>query len=698
MQHFVGHRLLLSACALIYAGCNLDLPVIAEPPAPDGSTPYPMDIDAGPTGPIIDSGRDAAVPDAEVDASDASDAELSGCGDGKWQAGEACDDGNSLGGDGCSADCTQVEKDFVCPGPGESCVFTVVCGDGRIAGPETCDDGNERDDDGCSAKCAIEPGYVCLTQGHPCSAAECGDGVVAGEERCDDGGDSSGDGCSELCEVEAGYACPNANEACHKTVCNDGVKEGDEPCDDGNSVVGDGCTPFCEVEPDCSAGDCHSRCGDGLSLPSDDEECDDGNTLDHDGCSSTCKIEQGYSCSIETSQLPDVLEVPVTYRDFIAIPNTADPRNPTRHPDFEIFAGQGITPGLVASTLSASGKPQYTGICDDTEQPYPAPACPYGQQMTTQESFDQWYNDDASVNATKVERMQLMRDMSTGIYRIQNSAFYPWDGDSRSLIRQGLELTHTTDTASHNYGFTSEVRTYFEYKPDATTPQELNFAGDDDVWVFINHKLAVDIGGLHSQQTGSVTLNDATATQLGLEAGKIYEIVLFHAERHTAGSNFNLSLDGFVSARTHCESTCGDGVMVGRELCDDGKNDGSYGSCTADCTLGPFCGDGIKQSPQEACDDGHNLTTYSTDGKPACAPGCGLSAYCGDGQVDGLAGEECDDAEDNSGNYGHCTANCKLGPRCGDGVLQEDEGERCDDGNLISGDSCSSTCQFEGPQ
>ena len=47
--------------------------------------------------------------------------------------------------------------------------------------------------------------------------------------------------------------------------------------------------------------------------------------------------------------------------------------------------------------------------------------------------------------------------------------------------------------------------------------------------------------------------------------------------------------------------------------------------------------------PQEACDDGVNITTYSANGKAGCAPGCKLSAYCGDGQVDSAAGEECDD-------------------------------------------------------
>ena len=61
------------------------------------------------------------------------------CGDGVLQAGEACDDGNVLGGDGCSLDCGSDE----------------TCGNGVADAPagEACDDGNTTDGDGCSADC-----------------------------------------------------------------------------------------------------------------------------------------------------------------------------------------------------------------------------------------------------------------------------------------------------------------------------------------------------------------------------------------------------------------------------------------------------------------------------------------------------------------------------------------------------------------
>lgn len=52
---------------------------------------------------------------------------------------------------------------------------------------------------------------------------------------------------------------------------------------------------------------------------------------------------------------------------------------------------------------------------------------------------------------------------------------------------------------------------------------------------------------------------------------------------------------------------CGDAMIEGDEVCDDGVNDGSYGGCLPDCTnLGPHCGDGVEQG-DEACDDGDEV-------------------------------------------------------------------------------------------
>ena len=92
---------------------------------------------------------------------------------------------------------------------------------------------------------------------------------------------------------------------------------------------------------------------------------------------------------------------------------------------------------------------------------------------------------------------------------------------------------------NHNFLFTSEVRLTFKYYGGET----FTFQGDDDVWVFINDQLAVDIGGVHGEVSRSVNLDS-----LGLSVGGIYEMDIFHAERCARLSNL-------LSALTACEHT-----------------------------------------------------------------------------------------------------------------------------------------------
>lgn len=80
------------------------------------------------------------------------------CGNGIVEAGETCDDANTLNGDGCSAVCTS-EVGFFCSGSPSVC--TTICGDGAVGSTEACDDDNINSGDGCSSDCTVEPGYAC---------------------------------------------------------------------------------------------------------------------------------------------------------------------------------------------------------------------------------------------------------------------------------------------------------------------------------------------------------------------------------------------------------------------------------------------------------------------------------------------------------------------------------------------------------
>jgi fibro-slime domain-containing protein len=630
------------------------------------------------------------------------------CGDGvvNLDLGEHCDDGNTTSGDGCSALC-QLEPNYVCPTPGALCVSTVRCGDGKVAGSEQCDDGNAVSGDGCSSTCQVEAGWQCPTPNVKCVAKQCGDGIIAGDEQCDDGNAVPGDGCSATCQIESGYACgaaptPPPASACHPTVCGDGVKEGSEQCDDGNLIPYDGCSPTCTIEARCDGlGGCTGVCGDGLVFPS--EQCDDGNTLSGDGCSATCQLEigAGFTC-VNTNEPPAAtLTIPILYRDMLYW-NTSSFPSPGPvgggHPDFNRFIS-GVVPGLVKPNLGADHEPLWNsnGTGGSTS-------------LTGAVDFCWWYHeaDCNGAGSTNPYAKRVYQDLSgnpttltlaqqgagSNVYEFNNQLFFPLDGLGWNAGTNPQTDVSCGTTTQHNFSFTSELHYPFTYQASAPTAT-FSFTGDDSVWAFINNQLVVDIGGVHAAANGSVTLDAAEATTLGLSDGGWYSIDLFQAEEHTCASTYKVTLSGFVHTVTQCQTACGDSIVAGTEQCDEGAANGTgYGHCTSSCTLGPRCGDAILQTPPEQCDDGTNLTTYGGTSK-VCGPGCQFAPYCGDGVVSN--GEQCDEGTNNGAGYGHCTSSCTLGPRCGDGLLQSASGEQCDDGinNGSTGDRCSATCTLK---
>jgi len=656
----LGLAVALAACALALdnSGCAK---VGSESPGAGGSGGGAA-FDGGTAGTGAAGAGDAGttVPDAAYEAP-----VYSTCGNSLKESGETCDDGNAVSGDGCSSTC-QLEANYTCPMVGKACVHNVVCGDHLIEGNEACDDGNTTSGDGCSSTCTLECGWEC-PPGAACRAAKCGDGMIAGNEQCDDGNTKDGDGCSAICELESkpagvaeGWICTSPMAAagdggagtctgpttCTTTVCGNGKKEGSEQCDDGNKVTGDGCDPFCRLEPTCppGGGACATTCGSGLLLPGDTKQCDDGNTVSGDGCSSTCMIEPGYTCTAVPVS-PNPLILPIVYHDFQSW------KDPSGHPDFEHYLGNGVA-GMTLPKLGTAGGgvPVHVAQCwawSTNLCTPPANATPTLDPAV--DWFGMWYVDTPAYNKTIVQTLTLGGQVggvasttcntagqpACSSFQFSSTAFFPIDGMGWG----------NTPGQTDNFGFTSVTRYWFEYNGTAT----LSFFGDDDVFVFINQTLAVDLGGTHQRAQGSITLDAANGTgyscdfaapgpgnvnglaaacdstmatgghvvSLGLTKGSVYEIDVFQAERHTSASNYQLTLSNFTGNKSVCKSACGDGVVTPPETCDLGTamNTGAYGGCNADCTLAPYCGDGIVTAPEEQCD-------YKATGSKNCDKNC----------------------------------------------------------------------------
>ena len=176
------------------------------------------------------------------------------------------------------------------------------------------------------------------------------------------------------------------------------------------------------------------------------------------------------------------------------------------HPDMESTLG--TDPDIVLATLGIDSKPVYAG---QTGNP-----TTHGQT-----AFDQWYRDVPGTNMTGSLSLTLGETSpGSGIYRYSSNNFFPIDG-----------LLLGNEGRSHNYHFTLEMNTEFTYQ----TGQAFHFTGDDDVFVFIDDQLVIDLGGVHSAQSASVNLDT-----LGLTVGDTYDLDLFFAERHTTQSDFTM--------------------------------------------------------------------------------------------------------------------------------------------------------------